>query len=60
MLEVSDWLQSDCSSFYALVELFKVGRASTSALLLRPVDGLPSQGRVAGVVGGAQVMGIVV
>ena len=48
VLEVSDRLQSDCSSLHALVELvelLKARRAWTFVLLLRPVDGLLSQGQ---------------
>ena len=48
MLEVSDGLQSDCSSLHALVELvelLKARRAWTFVLLLRPVDGLLLQGQ---------------
>ena len=46
--EASVGLQSDCSSLHALVELvelLKARRAWTFVLLLRPVDGLLSQGQ---------------
>ena len=46
VLEVSDGLQSDCSSLHALVELVELLKARLAwsfVLLLRPVDGLLSQ-----------------